>query len=67
MEQPIDEAKIAEMLAHFRDSLTAMSLLLKDYQANLDVIQQGQITKTSSICLEAVRQDTHAPHSKCRL
>lgn len=55
MEQPIDEAKIAEMLTHLRNSLTEMSLMLKDYQANLDVIQQGQLTQDSSHCVNAVR------------
>jgi hypothetical protein len=54
MEQDADETKVVAMLIRFRDSLTEMSLMLKDYQANLDVIHNGPATRQSSESLDAV-------------
>ena len=64
MEQPIDEERIAEMLVQFRDSLTAMSLMLKDYQANLDVIRQGQMTQDSDSHVDAIRTGARTAHNE---
>lgn len=47
MEPDANKAKIVEMLIQFRDSLTEMSLMLKDYQSNLDTISHGPATRES--------------------
>jgi len=59
-----DEARILAMLLQFRDSLTEMSLLLKDYRANLDVMRQGSATKTSSLYVESVRRNAVTVHER---
>ena len=59
MESHDDEARIFAMLLQFRDSLTEMSLLLKDYQANLDVLRQGPTTMTSCQYVESIRRSVH--------
>ena len=54
MEQDADKTKVVAMLIRFRDSLTEMSLMLKDYQSNLDVIHNGPASRQSSESLDAV-------------
>jgi hypothetical protein len=57
MEPDADKTKVVAMLLHLRDSLTEMSLMLKDYHANLDVIHNGPATKQTSESLDAVLLD----------
>ena len=59
METDIDESRVVVMLIHIRDSLTDVSLMLKDYQADLDVTYNGPATRHKAVCdsLDALLMD----------
>jgi len=51
----VNTAEVVAMLIKLRDSITEMSLMLKDYQANLDAIHNGPFRRQTSEYLDTLR------------